>query len=244
MRFAVVFVLSFHLLFSFTVLAKSKVVKKQEGFRGGKIYELNSGRKKPLFTMNADLKTEKGLTVFNSSYIDRDNVEALTEEAVFEKLKLQKYAVNQKQLGESYSLNIAGENMVFEVTKQGGEVKTKSRKLPTNLIIGPFFVPFMLQHWPQLMKGEKVRAELAVLEQMDYFGFVFEKIRDTSVNGIAAVLVRMKPYSTLVSSIVRPIYFTVKSDGSAIIELKGRMLPKNKIGKRFVDFEGEAVFSY
>lgn len=243
MRSALVFVLSLSLLFSLSALAKAKVKKKQEGFRGGKIYEMNSGRKKPLFTMNADLKTEKGLTVFNSSYIDSDNVEALTEEAIFEKLKLQKYAVNQKQLGESYSLNITGDNMVFEVNRQG-EVKTKSRKLPPNLVIGPFFVPFLLAHWPQLLKGEKVRAELAVLEQMDYFGFVFEKIRDTSVNGIAAVLVRMKPYSSLVASVVRPIYFTVKPDGSAIIELKGRMLPKNKIGTRFVDFEGEAVFSY
>lgn len=243
MRSAFVFVLSIHLLFSVAALAKSKVAKKSEGFRGGKIYELNSGRKNALFTMNADLRTEKGLTVFNSSYIDRDNVEVLTEEAVFEKLKLQKYVINQKQLGESYSLNVTGDTMVFEVTKQG-EIKTKSRKLPTNLIIGPFFVPFMQQHWPQLLRGEKVRAELAVLEHMDHFSFVFEKIRDKSVNGIVAVLVRMKPRSSLVSSIVRPIYFTVKADGSAIIELKGRMLPKSKIGSRFVDFEGEAVFSY
>lgn len=243
MRFAFVFVLSCHLLFSFTVLAKPKAVKKREGFRGGKIYELNSGRKNPLFTMNADLKIEKGLTVFKSSYIDRDNIEVLTEEAIFEKLKLQKYAVSQKQLGESYLLTVTGENMVFEVSKQG-EVKTKTRKTPAKLIIGPFFVPFLRQHWPQLMKGEKIRAELAVPEQMDYFGFVFEKIRDTSVNGLATVLVRMKPHSNLVSSIVRPIYFTVKADGSAIIELKGRMLPKIKINSRFVDFEGEAIFSY
>ena len=241
MRFAIVFCC---FLFLFSVFAKKmEVKKKEEGFRGGNIYELNSDRKKPLFKMNAELKTEKGLTIFSSSYIDRENIEALTEEAVFDKLQLQKYAVNQKQIAESYSLTITGEDMLFSI-KKNGEVKTKTRKLPSNLVIGPSFVPFLLQHWPQLQNGERVRAELAVLEHMDSFGFVFEKMRATNANGQAAILVRMKPSSTLVSSIVRPIYFTVKPDGSAIIELKGRMLPKIKIGSRFVDFEGEAVFSY
>lgn len=243
MRFAIIFVLSGLFLFSSPVLAKPEEKKEAENFRGGKIYAMNSDRKKPLFTLNADLKTEKGLTVFNSSYIDNNNVEALTEEAVFEKFQLQKYTVNQKQLGEIYSLSITGASMVFAVT-QRGEVRSKTRKLPPNLIVGPSFVPFMLRHWPQLLRGEKVRAELAVLEQMNHFGFVFEKLRNTSASGQAAVLVRMRPHKSLVSAIVRPIYFTVKADGSAIIELKGRMLPKNKIGSRFVDFEGETVFSY
>ncbi len=243
MRSAIIFIMSWHFLFSLPVLAKPEEKKKAEGLRGGKIYAMNSDYKKPLFTMNAELQTEKGLTVFNSSYLDNNNVEALTEEAVFEKFQLQKYTVNQKQLGETYSLNITGDSMVFTVT-QRGEVRSKTRKLPPYLIIGPSFVPFMVQHWPKLLKGEKVRAELAVLEQLDYFAFVFEKLRSTSVNGQAAVLIRMRPHNSLVSAIVRPVYFTVKADGSAIIELKGRMLPKNKIGSRFVDFEGEAIFSY
>lgn len=120
----------------------------------------------------------------------------------------------------------------------------KTRDLPANLIIGPSFVPFLKQHWVEIQEQKKVGAALAVLDYMDTFSFVFEKMRDSKSEGRDTVIVRMKPYNIFISSFVSPIYFVVKADGSRIMQLKGRMLPKRKIGTHWEDFDGEAVFTY
>lgn len=224
-------------------VAKSAVIT-AAGFQGGKIYELNSERKTLLFTMNAKLrKLAKGISIFSSSYLDTNKNEMMTEEAIFDQLNLQKYTINQKQLNETYELHITGGKMNFSVTKDG-QVEKKTRDLAANLIIGPSFVPFLQLHWHEIQSLKKVRAQLAVLEHMDTFNFDFEKMRDAKADGQDAVIVRMKPTNTLISSVVRPVYFVVKADGSRIIELKGRMLPKRKVGTYWEDFEGEAVFTY
>ena len=218
----------------------SKSVK----FQGGNIYEMNSDRKNLLFVMKAELKkSAKGKTTFSSYYFDTEKNEILTEEASFEQLNLKRYVIHQKQINEIYELDISEDKMVFSVTKEGRTEKT-TKNLTTNIIIGPSFVPFMQKHWSEIQEQKTVTAELAVLDRMDTYGFEFEKIRDLKLDGKDTVMVRMKPSSTLVSSVVRPVYFVVAADGSRILELKGRMLPKRKIGSRWEDFEGEAVFIY
>lgn len=213
-------------------------------FRGGKIYELNSDRKKLLFTLKAELfKPKKNINIFKSKYINTEKKEILTEEAHFKKEDLQKYVIDQKQLNEKYVLEVIAEEIKFSVTKNG-KTEIRSRKLPENLVIGPSFVPFLKGHWSDIQSNKIVEANLAALEHMDTFGFQFEKLRDEIIDGKNAVIVRMKPANTLVSSMVRPIYFSVAADGSKIYELKGRMLPKVKVNGRWEDLEAEAVFIY
>jgi hypothetical protein len=217
---------------------------KKDRFKGGKIFELNSHKSKLLFTINADLKvTSDGTELFLSSYLDENKNEVMTEEASFEGINLQKYVIEQKQLHERYELKVADGKLLFSVTKDGRTEKT-TRDLPENLIVGPSFVPFLHLHWAEIEQKRKVEAVLAVLDYMDTFRFEFQKIRDEVVDGEKQVLVRMKPYSTLISSVVRPVYFVVNSDGTRILSIKGRMLPKLKQGSRWADFEGEAVFNY
>ena len=217
---------------------------KPAAFQGGKIYELNSNRKKLLFTLNAKLRSpDKETSIFFSSYLDTEQNEALTEEAVFNKFQLQKYVIHQSQLNETYELDVAENKMTFLIVKNGHTEK-KTRDLPVNLVIGPSFVPFLHQHWSEIQSGKKVLAQLAVLERMDTYSFEFEKLRDAKSGNEEAMLIRMKPSNSFVSAVVRPVYFVVKADGSRIFELKGRMLPKQKVGGHWQDFEGEAVFSY
>lgn len=217
---------------------------KQSRFRGGKIYELNSDKKKLLFTLIADLKTPaKEINIFTSSYLDTEKNEIMTEEASFDHLNLQKYVIQQKQLNEIYEMEISEDKILFSVTKNG-QTEKKTRELPFNLIIGPSFAPFLQLHWEELQEKLKVQAQLAVPEMMDTFGFEFEKLRDESSNGKPVVVVRMKPHNTLVSAVVRPVYFVLNKDGSRILELKGRMLPKIKVGTHWKDLEAEAVFIF
>ena len=236
-------ILSF-LVILFLLLGLAQGGAEPPAFRGGKIYELNSNKKKLLFTINAKLATSSnGHSVFLSSYLDANNEESLTEEASFKQLELQRYVIDQKQLNEIYELKITDGKMFFSITKKG-RVEKKTQDLSSGLIIGPSFVPFLQQHWAELQGRKKVRAQLAVLERMNTYSFEFEKLRDAKSNSVDVVIIRMKPTSTLLSAVVRPVYFTVTSDGSKILELKGRMLPKRKAGSRWEDVDGEAVFTY
>lgn len=240
--------LMFFMLISQSAIGKMadccKETSGEKQFQGGKIYEINSNKKKLLFTINADLKHPvKEVSVFTSSYVDKNKIEILTEVAVFNQLALQKYIIQQKQINETYELEISLGKMHFSVIKNG-KIDTKTRDLPENLVIGPSFVPFLKQHWSEIQDRKKVKAELAVLDRLDTYSFEFEKIRDSVSADEDAVIVRMKPSSTLIAAFVRPVYFVVKADGSLIIELKGRMLPKIKSGVHWEDFEGEAIFAY
>jgi hypothetical protein len=215
-------------------------------FKGGKVYEAGSQRKKLLFTIHADLLAPNPTTrTFVSRYVDGQGKEALTEQATFESFKLQKYTIHQEQLGETYELTVVGRKMRFRNSKLGKtEIQEQERDLPENLVIGPSFVPFLQQHWGELQRGDKVKAQLAVLEREDTYGFEFVKLRETKFDEQSAIVIRMNPTSSMVSAVVRPTYFTVAVDGSRILQIIGRMLPKLKAESRWVNFKGEAVFNY
>lgn len=246
MKFFIIALFSFFTLIQAwsiqTALAKSG--QKKSKFRGGKIYELNSEKQNLLFTISAELKKpKKDISIFISSYIDADKNEAMSEEAHFIKFDLQKYIINQKQLNETYELEISEGKMHFFKTKEG-EIEKKTKILPPNLVVGPSFVPFMQTNWVDIQEKKVVEFELAVLDYMTTLSFEFEKLREEKYDGMDAILVRMKAANTMVASVVRPVYFIVKNDGSQIFQIKGRMLPKRKVGLRLEDFEGEAVFTY
>lgn len=210
------------------------------GKTGGHIYDLITG--KNLFTIEAEVKPEKeGATIFSSRYFDADSNEAMTEEAYFYQTRLQRYKVKQSQLNEIYELNVSGKKLTFTVQKNG-ETRTKTKAAPENLVVGPSFVPFFQAHWKELTERKKVIADLAVMDYMDTFGFEFEKV-ETSDN-VKGVTVRMRPTSVIVSAVVDPVYFLVQNDGTKILELKGQMLVKLKVGNSWQDFDGRAVFTY
>jgi hypothetical protein len=209
--------------------------------KGAKFYDLK--KKSLLFTMVAGLASpSKDVNVFSSRYFDLEGGEILTEEAIFNKVALQKYVVHQRQLNEVHELEITSGNMNFKVTKNGITTE-KNRALPDNLVVGPSFVPFLQQHWALIQSGKKLEAQLAVPERMDFYSFEFEKV--LSPEAVAnTVTVRFRPSSTLVASVVRPLYFTLSADGTKILNIRGRLLPKLKKGSRWQDFDGEAMFTY
>jgi hypothetical protein len=208
--------------------------------RGGNIYDLSTGEN--LFKIEANIKPGKdGHIFFESLYLDNNKQEVMTEEAYFYQMRLQRYVVRQNQLNEDYELKVKNNKLQFSIRKNG-IVKTKETDLPDNLVIGPSFVPFFQQHWKEIMSEKKVPVRLAVLDYMDTFGFEFEKVK--SENETHSVLVRMRATSIFVAAMVNPVYFLVQSDGSKIIEMKGRMLVKIKDGNSLRDFEGRAVFTY
>lgn len=206
---------------------------------GGSIYDLITG--KNLFTIEAEIKpTKEGLMFFSSRYLDSEKKEAMTEEAYYYQMKLQKYTVKQAQLNEVYELNVTDKKITFSIQKNGA-TKAITKATPENLLVGPSFVPFLQMHWKELNSSKKVMANLAVMDYMDTLRFEFEKIPSSDDRGVT---VRMRPTNIIISAVVNPVYFLVQNDGAKILELKGPMLVKLKVGNSWEDFDGRAVFTY
>lgn len=206
---------------------------------GGFIYDLITG--KNLFTIEAEIKpTKEGLMFFSSRYLDSEKKEAMTEEAYYDQMKLQKYTLKQTQLNEVYELKVSDKKITFSVQKNGS-IKAVTKTAPDNLLVGPSFVPFLQMHWKELNSSKKVKANLAIMDYMDTLGFEFEKMPSSDERGVT---VRMRPTNVIISAVVSPIYFLVQNDGAKILELKGPMLVKLKVGSSWEDFDGRAVFTY
>jgi hypothetical protein len=212
--------------------------------QGAKIFAAGSDQKTMLFRMSAALNEyTDGSRRFSSEYFDANETPSLKEEAWFQNLDLKSYRVSQQQLNETYEVKVDGEKLQFLVTRNG-ETEELRRAKPGNLIIGPNLVPFVQSHWRELENDQEVTASLVVPEMKDYFTFQLRKLRVLDGHGEKRIVVQMKPKNFIIAAFVRPIELIVNSDGSRILEIHGRMVPKLKQGSRWVDFEGEAIFSY
>ncbi len=224
----------------------------KDRFRGGTIYEIGSDRHHILFSLRADLQAPApSRRVFTSSYFDDHGHMALRETATFENLQLQDYEIQQFQLGEIYRLSARrGKLRYTTIGKEGTQMREED--LPTNLVIGPSFVPFIQAHWAELKAGKSVDARLAVPERRETVGFTFQFDRDRTVEKDELLgkghpdiaVIRMKPSSLFIAAVVKPVYFVFLDDGSRLLELTGRMLPKLRSGNGWKDFDAEAVFTY
>jgi hypothetical protein len=54
----------------------------------------------------------------------------------------------------------------------------------------------------------------------------------------------MKPTSFIIAGIVDPLIFSIERDTVKLLELKGRTLPKKKVGNKWKDLDAEIVYSY
>ncbi|MFN7728679.1 MAG: hypothetical protein ACK5P7_05955 [Bdellovibrio sp.] len=70
------------------------------------------------------------------------------------------------------------------------------------------------------------------------------KTGEEDVSGQKALVLRMKPSSFIIAALVKPIIFKYASDGSRLLEMNGRVAPKQKSGDSFKDLDAEVVYFY
>ncbi len=122
----------------------------------------------------------------------------------------------------SYSEGIAGSGDPILVQRQekGKKLETESIKRDGPTCADAGFHSFLLDHFDQLMKGEKVNLKLVVAGGLDQFKFRARRIDDTTFEGKPAVRFYVEPDS-LLRFVVDPLELTYDEKTRRLLEYRG-----------------------
>ncbi len=194
-----------------------------------------------LFSMDRDEKREKEkLLSAESSYFSSDHQIVLKEELLLNADEsLQSYVIDQKQLGQRWSLKRDGGLLTFS---HASESTKKIEPWVENLVVGPTLVPYLRKKREELLAAGSVAIRFASLERKETIGFTLKKVKEGETEGEKWVLLEMRPESFFISLILNPIELQLEKQSFRLMRMKGRMLPKFKNKGKWLDFEGEMFF--
>ena len=221
----------------------------------GTIYAKESGRRQVLFKFKR-VATRSGSKVnVLREYTYPDGKPAARERVVYDGDDLVSYALDELQIGAAGTVKVRREPgnparnaLLFDYIKDlasGGKPKTSTEALRNDTLNGDMVAPFLLSHWGELSKGEKVKCRFVVVPRRETVGFTFEKESDTTLQGRGVVIIRMEATSLIIARLVDPVFFTVEKDGQhRVLQYVGRVTPKTKAGNKWDDLDATVVFEW
>lgn len=208
-----------------------------------KIYDLKD-RTKHMFDYKSDFEITGDTKTIVNTIMDLTG-EVLVVEKTIVKTDgtLVSFEQDQKQLKTTGKLEVADGKAHFTFTRDG-KTKTDDEKAGADFIVTPTLVAYVQKHWDQVMKGETVKMRLGVLDRLETVGFQMKKDSEKELDGQAAVVLKMKPSSVIISALVNPLFFSFSSDGKHLLTLEGRTNVKIPVEGKLKDFDGYTVYTY
>ena len=221
----------------------------------GTIYAKNSDRQQALFKFKR-VATRSGARVnVLREYTYPDGKPAACERFVYEGDDLVSYALDELQIGAAGNVKVQREPgnparsaLLFEYTKDlasGSKPKASTEALRKETLTADMVAAFLVSHWGELSKGEKVKCRYVVVPRRETVGFTFAKESETTSQGRAVVIIKMEPTSLIIARLVDPVFFTVEKDGQhRVLQYVGRVTPKAKAGNKWDDLDATFVFEW
>lgn len=154
---------------------------------------------------------------------------------------LTEYTLHGNQLGQSGSIRVEGDAVVFHRIDGARERRKVERGAHGGaIVVGPTLVGFITRHLSALRAGERIPVRLAILERLETLGFELRGERTAS----GETRVRMKPTNVLIAMMVDPIDTTFDAESEKLVRLRGRVPPKVRDGKRLRDFDARVEYEY
>jgi hypothetical protein len=186
-------------------------------------------------------------------YIYPEGKLAARERAVYEGNDLVFYELQESQIGARGSARIrrvpgnpVKGSIEFEYSKAPGTApKSNTEALADNTLIGDMVAPFLVAHWTELRRGEKVKCRYIVVPRRETVGFTF--VEDSAATGQNqdVVIIRMEATSPFVAALVDPVFFTIeKAPPHHILQYAGRTVPKIQAGGKWRDLDAVTVFDW
>jgi hypothetical protein len=207
----------------------------------GKLYEKGTDRTKLLFDWQRTEKNEGSSTITKSVFTAPDKSIAVVDEAVVTDGKIRKYEVHHFQLGQEGSVVVDGNKLHFSYTKDG-KTESNTEDLPEQFAVAATLVDTLGRNRELILRGDTLKLRYAVLDRKETIGFSFFKVEEKKVNGVEAVVIKMKPSSFIISALVDPLLFTLRKDDFRVMELVGRTLPKRKVEQQWKDLDCDIVY--
>jgi hypothetical protein len=221
----------------------------------GTIYAKDSGRQQALFKFKRVATRSGGRVNVLREYTYPDGRPAARERFVYDGDDLVSYALDELQIGAAGIVKVRRDPgnpirkaLLFEYTKDlasGSKPKTSTEALRNDTLNGDMVAPFLLSHWGELAKGEKVKCRFLVVPRRETVGFTFAKESETTLQGRPVVIIRMEATSLIIAQLVAPVFFTLEKDGQhRVLQYVGRVTPKTKAGNKWDDLDAKVVFEW
>jgi hypothetical protein len=200
----------------------------------------------PLFTQKIHRETDaKGLRVSDSTIADDSGAIVMTEHALLEGTRIVAQDIEQRQVGEAYTLEVKDGKATFKTfALKEGKRTLKSEKasmVTSDFVTGPSVEPYLKQKLSGKTDAAAVPADFGVFEIERSVPFEF--IRKGMIEGGKALKVRLQPASVWVSMIVAPIDLEVDAKTFVLRRYKGRTPLKRKINGNWKSFDSLIVYS-
>ncbi len=206
------------------------------------VYQLGD-LKKVLFQLELAEQGKPERMTIKARFTDTEGKPVVLEESVVESGALKFYKQDHLQLGESGTVEVRDGKVHFQYTRDG-KTKTDQEKATDNLIASPNTMDYIRKSWPRLMAGETVDVRFAVPDRLETVGFKFFKTGETAKEGRTIVTIRMKPSSFVIAALIDPLDFQIDKESIRLVDLKGRTIPKLRIGNKWKDLDAHIFYKY
>jgi hypothetical protein len=218
----------------------------QQEFHGATIYARNSNRKTILFKLSRKTSRDGNHLNVSREFTYPDGKIAAREHVTYDGNNL--VACDQEDVqtdakGTAKVVRDGNETkLVLEYTK-AGKRKSNTETFVPSTINNDMFWPFLTAHYNEIASGQQVKFRYIVFTRSETIGFEFTKERETVMNGMPVIIVKMSPSSSFVSAFVDPLMFTIeKAPPHRVIEYDGRTPLKIKHGDKFKELDALTVF--
>jgi hypothetical protein len=213
----------------------------------GKIYAKDSKLQDLLFNFRRTATREGNKIRVTRTYSYPDGRIAAVEKATYDDRSLRSYTLIEKQIEAYGRAEIHGDadtgsgQISFRYVKDD-ETYTEVEDLESTTVVNDNIVPYLHQHWEQLMQGGEVYLRYMVIPRTRTVGFNMIKSDETSWRGQPAVIIKMVPSNWFISLVVDPVYFTVLKSSREVVQYEGRVTPKLKANGEWQDLDAVMVF--
>ncbi len=208
-----------------------------------KIYEAGSNRKKELFVLDVKFQAMGTDEKATATYSDFNKEVAFVDTAILRGDKIVRSEIEQKQIGAKATVEIRDGRAYFTKT-ENGKTKTDDEAIKGDFVMSGNFQRFVKSKWPDLIAGKPAEFRYGVWDRLETVGFVLRKQSEAGEGDKKTVTLRMKASSFFIAALVDPVDFKFSSSGDRLLELNGRVAPKQKKDGKFVDLDAEMVYFY
>ncbi len=208
----------------------------------GYVYEKGSDRKKILYTIEREEIKNDNKESLKISYMDPKGILAVKEIALFEDNVLTKYSVDFPRRKEKGSVTVQDKKLLFKYTKEG-ETDDDDEKLTDNFIVGLSMTKNKEKNWQKVVDGETLKTRFGVPKRKETVGFSYFRVKDKEIDK-KVMVVKMKPSSFIISTLVDPLYFSFNLETKKLISFVGRTKPKQLVKGKWKDLDAETVYKW
>jgi hypothetical protein len=231
--------------------AVPKLKYEEPSYLTGTIYGVGSNQ--PLFKFQRVARRSGSTLKVQREFTYADGKLAVREHVVYEGDELILYEMEDLQTGAHGSATIqpdasrpAKAKIEFEYgMKRNDKPKLHTENLREDALIADMVGGFLLLHWDELMRGEKVKCRYIVVPRAETVGFTFEKDSESTWKGKPVLVVKMEATSRFIAALVNPLFFTIEKDAPhRVVQYIGRTTPKIQVGGKWKDVDAVTVFDW